>query len=201
MKKWESTLLTVSLALLASPAFAMPQGAPSSEQGVPPDSLTAPQLQGPGQRRGLYRRRLHRRRAHRRHWRHARRHRRGMAMMWRNPALQQRLGITPEQAAKIQTQESEFGKATIRNRAEIQLKRQELRELLATENPDRALAEKKLRELGEAQFAGRRAMLENRLALAQILTPEQRTKMRQMFWERRNFGRPTPPAPGGPPNG
>lgn len=121
-------------------------------------------------------------------------------MMWRNPAFQQRLGITPEQATKIQTQESEFTKARIRNRAEIQLKRQELRELLATENSNRALAEKKLRELNEAQFAGRRAMLENRLALAQILTPEQRTKMRQMFRERRGFGRPMPPAPGDPPN-
>ncbi len=106
-------------------------------------------------------------------------------MMLRNPAFRERLGITSEQAARIEAQQSAFQKAMIRSRAEAQVKRLELRELLAAEKPDRALIGQKLSQLNEAQFAVQKLMLENRLAMREMFTPEQREKLRQLFWEMR----------------
>jgi Spy/CpxP family protein refolding chaperone len=105
-------------------------------------------------------------------------------MMLRNPAFRERLRITPEQAARIQAQQSAFAKARIRDRADVQVKRLELDELLAAEKPDHAQLEKKLFELNEAEFAMRKAALDQRLAMREALTPEQRDNLRDMV---RNF--------------
>ena len=115
-------------------------------------------------------------------------------MMLRNPAFRERLGITSEQAARIEAQQSAFQKAMIRSRAEAHVKRLELRESLAAEKPDRALIDQKLSQLNETQFAVQKLMLENRLTMREIFSPEQREKLRQLFWEMRRgderFGPP-----------
>jgi hypothetical protein len=49
----------------------------------------------------------------------------------------ERLGISPEQALKIRTQTSDFHKAQICNRAELQVKHIELNDLLSADKPDR----------------------------------------------------------------
>ena len=120
-------------------------------------------------------------------------------MLLRDPAIQERLGITPEQAARLQAQQRAFVKGMIRNRAELQVKRIELAELLAAEKPDREFIEKKLGALNQAQFAMRRSAIENRLAVREMFTPEQRQKMRQLFWEMRRgeerFGSAVPQGP------
>ena len=122
-------------------------------------------------------------------------------MLLRDPAIQQRLGITSEQAARLKAQQRAFVKAMIRNRAELQVKRIELGELLAAEKPDRELIEKKLGELNQAQFAMQHSAIENRLAMREMFTPEQRQKMRQLFWEmRRGEERFGSAAPLGPPS-
>ncbi len=184
MNTWKSKLLVGALALAASPLLATPQGAPAEQStpANPPDSNhTQPQVQPDQNRPG-------RRRHHRRH------HRRHAAMMLRNPAFRQRLGITSEQAARIGAQQSAFQKAMIRSRAEAQVKRLELRELLAAEKPDRALIGQKLSQLNEAQFTVQKLMLENRLAMREMFTPEQREKLRPLFREMRRgderFGPP-----------
>ncbi len=179
MKTWKSKLLVGALALAASPLLATPQGAPAEQStpaNPPGSSQTQPQAQPDQNRPG---RRHHRRRHHRRH------HRRHAAVMLRNPAFRERLGITSEQAARIEAQQSAFQKAIIRGRAEAQVKRLELRELLAAEKPDRALIGQKLSQLNEAQFAVQKLMLENRLAMREMFTPGQQEKLRQLFWEMR----------------
>ena len=109
-------------------------------------------------------------------------------MMLHNPAVRERLGISAEQAARIEEQQARFMKTMIRSRADVQVQRMELRELMAAEKPDRAAIDKKLAALNETQFAMRRAAIENHLAMREMFTPEQREKMHQMFWEMHRGG-------------
>lgn len=131
----------------------------------------------------------------------------GLGRLLRNPAMRERLAVTPEQATKIQAQDSAFAKAQVQNQANLRVKRMELDELLAADKPDRALIDKKMRELNEAQFAEQKAAMDHRLAMREALTPEQKKKMQQWMQEQRQqpmqrrMGpgprgpRPQPPAP------
>ena len=113
----------------------------------------------------------------------------GLAGLVSDPQVRERLGITPEQASKIRQQDFTFRKAQIRNRAELEVKRMELAELLAADKPDRAMIDKKLREISDTRFASEKSRIGHRLAMREALTPEQREKLKQMFSEfRRPFG-------------
>ena len=109
---------------------------------------------------------------------------RGLGRLLRDPATRERLGFTAEQAAKIEAQENAFAKARIQNRANVQVKRMELDELVRAEKTDRAAIDKKLREFEDARIAAHKAAIEHRLAMREMITPEQREKMRQMMQER-----------------
>jgi Spy/CpxP family protein refolding chaperone len=100
--------------------------------------------------------------------------------------MREKLGITAEQAAKIHLQTSEFRKAQIRSRADLQVKRLELNELLAADNPDRAAINKKLEEISAAQLARRKSEVDYRLKMRDALTSEQRQKLQQMREEFRH---------------
>jgi len=116
------------------------------------------------------------------------------AMLLRNPAVRERLGVTAEQVNKIQGQASAWARTRIRNQADLRVKRMELEELLRAEKPDRALIDRKLREIQEVELAASKAAIEHRLAMREMLTPEQRQKLEEMrreFWQQRM-------APGGP---
>jgi Spy/CpxP family protein refolding chaperone len=110
---------------------------------------------------------------------------RGLGRMLQNPAMRERLGFTPEQAARIQMQESAFAKARIRQHSDLRVKQMELNELMAAEKADRAAIERKLREVQEARSASQKAGIDHRLAMRELITPEQREKMQQMLRERR----------------
>ena len=109
----------------------------------------------------------------------------GLARLVANPEIRQRLGISSEQAAKIRQQELDFRKAEIRNRADHEVKRLELAELMAAEKPDRTQIDKKLREISDTRFAGEKSRIDHHLAMREALTPEQRDKLKQMFGEMR----------------
>jgi Spy/CpxP family protein refolding chaperone len=94
--------------------------------------------------------------------------------------MREKLGITAEQAAKIRLATSEFRKGQIRRRADLQVKRLELDELLAAANPDRAAIDKKLEEISAAQLAQRKSEVDYRLGVRSTLTNEQRQKLQQM---------------------
>ena len=133
----------------------------------------------------------------------------GLARLVANPEIRQRLGISSEQAAKIRQQEFDFRKAEIRNRADHEVKRLELAELMAAEKPDRTQIDRKLRELSDTRFAGEKSRIDHHLAMREALTPEQREKLKQMFSEmrrqrgERGFGRSGRGGPEGmrPPRG
>lgn len=134
-----------------------------------------------------------------------------LGQLARNPQFRDRIGLTAEQVTKIQTQESTFAKAQIRNHSELQIKRMEFQELLQAEKPDRALIDKKMREVTEAEFAVRKVATDHQLAMRDMLTPEQKQKMQELAREMRGqqmgpgmgAGRgpmgPRPPQPPRPP--
>ncbi len=124
----------------------------------------------------------------------------GLARIAASPEMREKLGLTAEQVTKINQQTSEFRKTSIRTRADLEVKRVELADLMKAENPDRTAIDRKLDEIGAARVAQTKAQLHYRLAMREVLTPEQKTKLRQMREERhkRGFqGRPAG-APRGP---
>lgn len=125
--------------------------------------------------------------------RHMRGHRGfSLARLVANPEARKRLGITTEQATKIRQLDFDFRKARIRNRADLEVQRLELSELLASENADRTQIYKKLREISDSRYTAEKSAIDYRLALGEVLTPEQREKMKAWRYERRNFDRSGP---------
>jgi Spy/CpxP family protein refolding chaperone len=111
--------------------------------------------------------------------------------------MREKLGITAEQAAKIRLATTEFRKAQIRGRADLQVKRLELGELLRADNPDRAAINKKLEEISAAQLAQRKSGVDYFLKMHDTLTSEQRQKLQHMREEFRHRG-PRSRGPQGP---
>ncbi len=110
------------------------------------------------------------------------RHNRGLmlARLVRNPSFRERLGITPEQAQKIQTQTFNFQKARIENRANLAEKRLELRNQLTAETPDRTAIDTTLQEMSAARLTQEKSAIDFRLDMRASLTLDQWQKLRQM---------------------
>ena len=120
-----------------------------------------------------------------------------LARLVNNPAFREQIGMTPGQAQKIRTETFDFRKAEIRNRADLQVKKLELREMLSAETPDRSAISSKLEEISAARLVQAKADVNFHLDMRTALTPDQKLKlqeMRQEFFHHR-FG------PGGPGEG
>jgi Spy/CpxP family protein refolding chaperone len=107
-----------------------------------------------------------------------------LARLANNPTFRERIGMTQEQAQKIRTETFDFQKAEIRNRADVQVKKLELRELLSAENPNRDSVNSKLEEISTARLAQAKASVDFHLDMRAALTPDQKLKLQQM---RREF--------------
>src|ERR1700685_3123448 len=122
------------------------------------------------------------RRDGRRGYRHS-----GFARLLNDPSIRQQAGITDEQAATIRKQELDFRKTEIRGRADLQVKRLDLKDLLAADKPDRAAINTKLQEISAAQLSLQKSSIDYRLSMREAITPEQREKLRQLMgnrWQR-----------------
>ncbi|HTZ99713.1 MAG TPA: periplasmic heavy metal sensor [Candidatus Aquilonibacter sp.] len=120
----------------------------------------------------------------------------GLTRALHDPAVRQQAGITDEQFAKIRQQESDFRKTEIRDRADLQVKRIDLRDLLSADKPDRAAIDSKLQEISTAQLALQKSAVDYRLDMHDAITPAQRDKLRQALrdrWQQRGG-----PGRGGP---
>lgn len=114
-----------------------------------------------------------------------------LARLVKNPTFRQRLGITPEQAQKIENKTFDFRKAQIDNWADLAVKRLELGRLLSADNPDRSAIHQKLQEISAARLAQAQAMVDFHLDMRTALIPEQRQKLQEMrhhFFRHRGFG-------------
>jgi len=115
----------------------------------------------------------------------------GLSRLLNDPAIRQQVGITDEQVAAIRKQVSDFRKTEIRNRADLQVKRIDLRDLLAAEKPDRAAINAKLQEISSAQLALEKSRIDFRLNMRDAITPAQREKLRQLMSDRWRRGGPS----------
>jgi len=103
-----------------------------------------------------------------------------LARMVDNPSIREKLGITPDQAAKIRQQTTDFRKSEILGRADLEVKRLELRNLLDADSPDRAAIDQKLQDIGSARLAQEKSAVDFHLTMRNALTPEQKQKLQQM---------------------
>src|SRR5271165_3121971 len=95
----------------------------------------------------------------------------GLARVLNDPEVRQQIGVSADQAAKIRQQESDFRKAQIRNRAELEIKRMDLHDLLSAEKPDRSAIDAKLQEISAAQLTVEKAEVGHHLDMRDALTP------------------------------
>ncbi|MGB7730541.1 MAG: periplasmic heavy metal sensor [Candidatus Acidiferrum sp.] len=108
----------------------------------------------------------------------------GLSRMLSNPDIQQKVGVTPEQVAKIRQQETAFRKTAIQQRADLEVKQIDLRDLLAADKPDRAAIDRQLQAISTSRLAMDKSRIDFRLNMKDALTPEQREKLRQAMKER-----------------
>jgi Spy/CpxP family protein refolding chaperone len=111
----------------------------------------------------------------------------GFARLLNDPSIRQQVGITDEQAATIRKQQLDFRKTEIRGRADVEVKRIELKDLLAADKPDRAAINAKLQEISAAQLSLQKSSVDYRLSMREAITPAQREKLRQLMregWQR-----------------
>ncbi len=112
----------------------------------------------------------------------------GLMGALRDPDVRKQVGITDEQFAKIRGQESDFRKTAIRDRADLQVKRIDLQDLLSADKPDRAAVDSKLEEISASQVALEKAAVDYRLDMRDAITPAQRDKLRELMRDRRQRG-------------
>jgi Spy/CpxP family protein refolding chaperone len=128
----------------------------------------------------------------------------GFARLLNDPAIRQQVGVTDEQAATIRKQQLDFRTAEIRNRADVEIRRMELKDLLAADKPDRAAINASLQEISAAQLSVQKSAIDHRLTMRDAITPAQREKLRELMrnrWQRDGRGRPGADGPGGRPRG
>ena len=125
----------------------------------------------------------------------------GLGRLLTDPNVRQQLGVTADQAAKIRQQESDFRKTEIRNRADLQIKRMDLDDLLSAEKPDRSAIDSKLQEIGATQIALEKSAIDNSLNMRDALTSVQRQKLQQMMTQREPMPSGPVSAPRGPQGG
>ena len=110
------------------------------------------------------------------------------ARLLNDPAMRQQAGITDEQATTIRRQELDFRKSEIRGRADLEVKRIDLKALLAADKPDRTAINAKLQEISAAQLSLRKSAIDYRLTTRDAITPAQREKLRQAMRDRWQHG-------------
>jgi Spy/CpxP family protein refolding chaperone len=192
----KTALAVLALALSCTPLLAQegPAYPPSAHQGARDGYGSRRGSAGPGENQGGW--------AHRHGGfdRGGRGHRHsGFARLLNDPAIRQQVGITDEQAATIRKQEADFRKTEIRGRADLEVKRIDLKDLLAADKPDRAAINSKLQEISAAQLSLQKSAIDYRLTMRDAITPAQRTKLRQLLRDRRQRdgrGRPGADGPG-----
>jgi Spy/CpxP family protein refolding chaperone len=116
-----------------------------------------------------------------------------------NPEIRDKVGVTADQVAKIRQQEADFRKTEIRDRADLEVKQIDLREMMAADKPDRGAIDAKLTEISTSRLALEKSAVAFRLNSRDALTADQRTKLRDLMRSRHE--RDGGPGPGGPRGG
>jgi Spy/CpxP family protein refolding chaperone len=111
----------------------------------------------------------------------------GLGRILNNPDFRTKLGITDEQYAKLKNSFLDSEKVAIRTRADLQIKRLELANLMSADNVDRTQVNQKISDIGALETALMKNHIETQLAVKDTLTPEQLKKFQQ--WRQNQRGR------------
>lgn len=101
----------------------------------------------------------------------------------------ERLGLSQDQREQMRKLRTEAVLGMIRRRADGALARLDLRQLLDNADPDASAIDAWLKQRAGQQAAALRERVEQRLALRRLLTPEQRSKLRELPPLARPLGR------------
>ena len=104
-----------------------------------------------------------------------------------NPRLRQYLGLTDDQVSRLHSIALGVEKARIQDRADLELRHLELRELMRADNTNRDTILQKLDQVITLEGKMHRTRVEALLSARDVLTPEQREKMKT-FRENRGPG-------------
>jgi Spy/CpxP family protein refolding chaperone len=111
-----------------------------------------------------------------------------MFALLENDRFKTELGLTDQQAEKLRQVFVDSWKANTKSRADLQVRRMELRELLRGDKPEREAVMKKVQEISDLRAQLLRQHVDSLLAAKSVLTPEQQKKMRSLMADR-GFGR------------
>jgi Spy/CpxP family protein refolding chaperone len=110
-----------------------------------------------------------------------------LIQMAENPHVRMFLGLTDDQVQRLHQIGVDSEKASIQNRADMELKHLELRELLRSDNPDHDAIMSKLDEVNATRGKIEKQRVETFLNARGVLTPEQLKKVKE-FMEHRGPG-------------
>jgi Spy/CpxP family protein refolding chaperone len=135
----------------------------------------------------------------------------GLLRMAGNPRVRQFLSLTDDQVARLHTIGVDAEKASVQNRADLQLRHIELRELMRADNPDQNAIMAKLDEVNALQGKIAKQRVQTLLSARSVLTPDQIKKLKTFMQNRGAMGmggqgreqmmQHRPPRPGGRPGG
>jgi Spy/CpxP family protein refolding chaperone len=94
--------------------------------------------------------------------------------------MKQELGLSDAQVTQIRKLHLDQRKAAIKRRADAQLARIELQELMQAPTVDEKAVALRVKEISDIQAANIKARVDTMLAMKKILTPEQQEKMKQL---------------------
>jgi Spy/CpxP family protein refolding chaperone len=97
-----------------------------------------------------------------------------------NPWVQEEIGLTQDQSEKLAKIISDHITSTASLRAEMLSKRLELRTELSKEKPDMAKVEKLTGEISSIQAKLLMARIRTEIAIKNLLTPEQKSKLNEL---------------------
>ena len=103
----------------------------------------------------------------------------GMERFLNDPEFIEKVGLTDDQIEKLTSIRTETSKAQIRNKAELQIIRIDLQDLLQQDNPDLKKIDAKLDEIGRLEVQLKKDMIHSFIEAKSVLTDEQIEKIQE----------------------
>ena len=104
------------------------------------------------------------------------------------PAAISELGLSDSQVAQLQKITNQFTSDTQQLRAQLQTKLSELAKLWTAEKPNESAIRSKVAEVDRTRAKVRDAMIDRTFSAMKVLTPAQKTKLRNLVNNRPGFG-------------
>jgi len=111
----------------------------------------------------------------------------GLLALANNPRARAYLNLSDQQVNRLHQIGVDAQKSSVKNRADLQLRGIELRELLRADNPDHDAIMRKVDEISALRGQVAKQRMETMLMARNVLTPEQQKKLRS-FREEHAFG-------------